>query len=478
MQRMIHWIAFRFIKLILLLRQHDFLTWLILRASTFRRAQESSNPISTITLLALSHTRFVKDLDALSQSGEVDIVLFPYYFQCALRSVFIPSSVHQPITFQTFFDPTPDSSIFRERRIYREFLTIFLPKLFSRLKVDAVITASVWYPQDHDIAVVADQLGYPYFAFHKENLISSKGHQNVVCNHFRQMGHFEGTMVIVHNVNMKKMLIQSGYVTENQVMALGCLRMDSFIQKVLSAQNRSEDQRVPCKEKQIVFFSFHRATGLWGLAARFPKDKTTGLSHFFNRVHVTIARFAAKHPDVSVVIKTKWGGQWFVAIRESLQEDGLELDQIPNLILTDATPAQALIQNSQVVVSYGSTTLLEAAVAGKPVIMPFFGEATKPEYQDYVQFADEMDLFDVANNEEELEFLLEERLQTYTVDPELQKRRLAAFEYHVSPVSDSAVQRYIQVIRSRILEKNSQRWERENAIPPKDAMKSDRCIFN
>ena len=90
--------------------------------------------------------------------------------------------------------------------------------------------------------------------------------------------------------------------------------------------------------------------------------------------HVAVVRFALRNPWVPVMIKPKWFYRWKEHLLLILNEAGISLEDVPNLQICEDIDAQAQIKRSRVIVGYGSTTLLEAAIVGKPVIVPEFGE--------------------------------------------------------------------------------------------------------
>ena len=94
------------------------------------------------------------------------------------------------------------------------------------------------------------------------------------------------------------------------------------------------------------------------------------------------------------------------------------------------------------VTSFGSTVLLEAAIAGKPVVMPRYFEAAESSFAPYVQFGDREDLFDLARSEGEFVDMIERRLKNPVVDAACMEQRREAFSRVVSPASGGALSAY------------------------------------
>lgn len=96
-----------------------------------------------------------------------------------------------------------------------------------------------------------------------------------------------------------------------------------------------------------------------------------------------------------------------------------------------------------------STVVLEAAVAGKPVILPHFREMCEREGSEQVlMYQDYRDLFDVPDDAADLKRMVMERLANPQIDEETMCRRRAMFEAHVSPLTGEATDVSLDLIRS------------------------------
>jgi lipid A disaccharide synthetase len=128
----------------------------------------------------------------------------------------------------------------------------------------------------------------------------------------------------------------------------------------------------------------------------------------------------------------------------------LELSEIPNLKLDAETPAHQLIEAADVVVSFGSTTMAEAALAGKPVVVPYFAEVHRNDYTDYVFCRDDLHLFDVAESPEAIEQLVQQRLLDPVIEAAVMEHRAAFFERYVSNCEGNSLDQYLAAIEDAI----------------------------
>jgi hypothetical protein len=282
-------------------------------------------------------------------------------------------------------------------------------------------------------------LGFPYVVLHVENLASAPGQVRRLIYNANCLGRFQGSEVIVYNEVCRAAFVEGGFIEPERIHALGSLRMDPFVRRVAEEHKRGRARQ----RRALTLFSFHRGAGLWGLSDYFPDDPNHGLTAFFQDVHATVGRFAADNPDIDVFIKPKWSQRWVAEIERAMEKSGVRLNRTPNLRIVTDVDAQELIFASDLVCGYGSTTLLEAGVAGRHVVMPLFAETTRPDYQDYLHFRDELDAFVVPRSAEAFRAALDAYFAHPTLDEVRYKRICEVFERHVSPLDGQSLDRYV-----------------------------------
>jgi hypothetical protein len=407
-----------------------------------------------ITLLALNPDRFNTDLDILASTGRFRILRFPFDYQALVLLAFYRAD--QRADKIRFYAPASDDvALLSARSRCRRYLRRLLPKLFAKLGVDAVMSAAFSYRQDFELGSVADETGTPWFVMHSECFKPSIGHQRDLVKLGQSFGQFTGTKLLVHNDLARDLFIESGYVTEDKALTSGCLRMDEFVKGLANGKSHTKSKR-----KTVVFFSFFHGICLGTnldlaqkkLKGNWSSDGITGFVKLFEGCHLALAELASEHPEIDVIIKCKWGQGWFERIRDAMGEGGLDSDNIPNLTLVDDVPAHDLIDRADVVVSFGSTTLAEAGIAGKPIVFPYFAEVHRPEYTNHVFCRDDLHLFDVAESPEMIKALVVRRLEDPVVDPEIMRDRLEFFERYVCKADGNSVDRYARQIEEAVMD--------------------------
>lgn len=406
------------------------------------------------TLLALNPDRFRGDLDILARTGRFRVLRFPFKWQTRLLTLFWPANLLSSFHRFAYWE-AEEPEIRKTQAQLRVFLREFLPLLFERLGVDAVVGAALHYAQDYDIGAISSDLGVPYIVLHRENLfVSADAWTAPFKERCEALRPFVGDRIIVHNDAVRSFLIKEGLGDAESVYALGCLRMDKFVRQVEEKFHESTSAS-RCVEAHVVLFSFSPKSGIPFHQHFSGRGNTKGFFKLFDDVHCAIASLASRHPDMTFTIKTKWGGNWIDAVRRSLAEDGFDPDEMHNLTVTaDANP-QELIITADAVVGFGSTTVLEAGITGVPVVVPYFAEACQPEYQGNIYFREQLGAFDLARSRRELEDMIMRAVSEGRVSAERLRERRQLFEVWVSALDGTATRKYADVIEAAIDEAHS-----------------------
>ncbi len=387
-----------------------------------------------ITLLALTPDRFRDDLEILVGTGKFRVLRASYTWQGRLIAAFYPTEMD----FLSFYNPEPGSDIGKRQTELRKYLRRLLKKLYQRVGIDGVIGAATHYQLDYDWGVASTQIGVPYIVFHRECYLASPGLYRDFRARWTGMGKFEGGHIIVYDENTKNCILESGYAEDNMLSSLGCLRMDKFVARI-AAHESFEKPR-----KKVTLFSFNHGAGMVGLI--WEKGKSTGFKRLFDEVHVAFARLAIANPEIDFVIKPKWDGEWMDKLDETFDASDINWSEIPNLsVLVDIDVHGLILESDVICGGVNSNTLLESALAGKPIVMPLFAEA-EGEFADYVKIPNDLDIFDVAKSPDEFQSLIMHRLENPEIGLDCQTKRNSVFERYVSSPRGDATEKYVRTL--------------------------------
>jgi hypothetical protein len=388
------------------------------------------------TLLALMPESFRGDLDILAASGRIRVLQVPNHWQTRLMYLFYPNLPQAQIDM----NPAPGAPQAKCKERLQRFYEGVLPAVYARLDVDCVLSSHLRWPADVDWGIASKNIGVPYVILYREGLFAaSEELRSSMPRRFKLWGDFPATHMVVHNDIGRQYCVDVGYIAPERVSSLGCLRMDSYIQRIRTY--RPSEGR----PKKLVLFppNFFIDFGV-----------DTPIYRAIQEIPVTLAKFAKMRPEVEVVFKSKPKDypNWRALIDRSFVEAGLSAHELPNLNITADLDAQELILESTVVAGLNSTAILEAAIAGKPVVVPYFSDLRQPQFERTVKFIDALQYLDVADDEAQFVQLIEQRLEDPMVSAESMKRRAEMFAKYVSDPDGGAVERYLALFERLIEE--------------------------
>ena len=393
-------------------------------------------------IMALSSGRFRGDLNALMGANFTIIELDVYWMQ-RISTCFFRLPTKKEVVFEQDVMADVDSHI---QKLNRK-LVPFLNYLRLYLKIDIVISGATHYASDYLWGQAFSQVNVPFVILHRECNKSSVFQRNYWVNYWSKVPKYHADYIVVHNEPCRDMFVKSGIIEEDRCLALGALRMDKYLEN-LNKQRENKDTR-----NSLVFFSFFPGVGLPNYELW---DTDTGFRKLFLSAHETFFQFLKDNPDVNGILKLKWkggSGEWEVELDRCLANIGSSSEELSNLRITADDDVEDLILGSSAVIAFGSTTMIEALVAGKPVITPAFAEAAEKSMHDKILFFDDFDLFNVANSEKHFVELMNAGLKgALSCDVEHGKY---LFRKWLGATDGKIVEQYATLFDSIIKDKNS-----------------------
>ena len=395
-----------------------------------------------ITILILSSKSFRKDIDYIVATNEFRVLRIPDHWQSRLIFQFYPEG------FQKFWvDTNPDHADYKyknEQKELRVFLQKFLKRLYKRIRIDCVISPHPRYVVDRDWGAVSTKMGIPHILLPRDSQFTSSPYLFDYTMHLFKNGlpRFEGEHIIIQSALDKQVYTDSGYIKPEKISSLGCPRMDSFVKKTRKKKDHSENMR-----KKIVFLPF----GLRNILEK------SDLSSYICNVHLFFVDFALRYPRIDVVLKAKPKrprSPRKTVLLKPLEGSSIELDKIPNLTIREDLDLHDLFFECDVVCGLNTSALLEAAVIGLPVIIPYFKDLQNQKYDERLFYRDKYELFDIAKDVNELESLILKRLHNQTIDERIMEGRKALFESFISSLDGDATEKYVTLIKEIVNKQN------------------------
>ena len=381
------------------------------------------------TLLALIPSKFRGDLKILSEKKKFSVIELEEEWLIIFMDYFYPLEVKPKNLYNN------EQKTLKFQKKYHIFLKSFLKKFFLKNEISAVITADVRYTNTIDFCTISSKLRVPWIVLHRENLYACQSVFNFAKARHSRFKNFTGDRIIVHNLATKKMFVNSGFVSGQKVDVAGCLRMDKWKKYLSNKQKR-------VSKKKITLFSYV----LW--------RHTPYPEKIFSKTHEMFIKFANENPDIRCVIRPKEIFLEKTDWQEKIDRCNYRITDrkyFPNnLVIDSKTDTHQLIKESIFVVGLNSTVLLEAAIANIPVIIPYFDEIRKTEYNSKIYFFDSLDCFDLPKNEYEMFKMFEYRINNSQINKKIENKRKFLFEKYVSKFNVNSLKIYSQLINKEI----------------------------
>jgi hypothetical protein len=334
----------------------------------------------------------------------------------------------------------------------QEFMCEFLKILFSIIKVNCVTNVNYRYIEDIDWTLASEKIGIPYIMLYRECLLEKelRFYHGVVQRH--KLFNFHGSHIIVHNKTCKESFVESSFLDEKKISVIGALRMDSYLKAL-----KGDYPYVKNRRKRFILFYFPYDMSLFGKRGKPPIGSKYRYAYsiwqerknFFRDVHSAIAELAIEHADIDFIIKPKntmMKGKSWRYYKHILNEIGFDISKVDNYSVEPNADVHGLILNSDVICALQSSTVIEAAISAKPVILPVFDVYRSTEnYQDFL-WRQHLELFDIAKNKQHFKELIISSMSHATVSCNVLNKRKKIFKNFFSDLDGTSHSRYVDTI--------------------------------
>lgn len=326
------------------------------------------NRSGTATFLAIYKDQFEEDVALLSQVAP-EIGLRPislYFFKQIFRSV-----AGRSLRGMTESNYYSSGDWDQAKRRYRRFLAPTLRHLRRLIGLRGIISCNFNYIAQQELAEACREIGLPLFVILKEGMIVPE--RQADWYRYYPGSYFSGRIaaqaVFTPNAYVARWISEAPFIETNaQLIPAGIPRTDAY--KTSRIRERHGNS--------LLVFAFDPIFSFRYFSEMYPTPADPALPQRLREhtrlLYRTILEFAASHPNVPVVIKTKPRSLVEKAIQPIVDELRSHHNGIPNLVVTNSGHAIDLIAEARVVIALNSTTVAEALLARRRVLTPDFSE--------------------------------------------------------------------------------------------------------
>ena len=397
-----------------------------------------------ITVLALDYERFRGDVDLFAADSGFRILIVSWNLLRHLLAAYVrpptdAENLDRPggrLPRVAFAEAPAGSALDLARQRFRAFLRRFLPAFLGGFGVDVVMNSDFRYRREMDFTRVAAELGIAHVCYYREAMYIVPANYHFAVERHRAFAPFRGTVIAVQNEITRRMFLEAGLAPQGRIAVRGCPRMDGYLQRIGNSHRQAPEAH------QVAWFSSPSGVTLEDLSYF---DLLTSSCSAVR----ALAELARDDPSLRVVLKMKdkHRGQ-LPRLREVVAEAGGGTPPANVEFVTERMAAHDVLLASRVVVCMQSTVVLEAAIAGLPVLLTHFRELRgRAGAGRALMYQECRAPFDVPEDAEDLKRLVVARLDDPVVAEGVMRQRRALFAEHVSTLEGGATLRSLALIR-------------------------------
>lgn len=296
------------------------------------------------TIVALYRPLFSKDLIELRGRTDLNWVYLNNEFLGHVQSAWCPPEMRFQTKYQTFRDEAHSAAWQALQSFGDELITA----LRRRFPIDAVMTSHIDYWQAEGIRLGAKKANIPFLGLCREHMCLPI-EQKSVTRYYTGFK-YEGNSIAVFGESTRKIFIDSGACTPDQLVVTGPPRLDlwrdidttgSVLRRIVLLSYRDPDYRAPR--------SFLEVLDLFLAAAA-----------------------SSKNGDVEFVVKAK-------NPQDADEIRGIAGARASYVTIDHKVPLTELLPTARMIVGFNSLSLLEAQFCHGQTVIPYWGDAERDD---------------------------------------------------------------------------------------------------
>jgi len=307
-------------------------------------------------------------LEVLGKAPDIEVFGVGRAVIKSLSLGILPRAVCDDATYVSD-DPATEQAKVRYRtlclRVWR-YLSLFR-------QYDAVITGNWCYWAERELAAALEELGTPFIVLHKEG-IKPPERSRMLRDLFRKTrGRFAGRRVLVYHELERDHQIEGDISRADQITIVGMPRLD----RLHAWRKLAASGKVPARSARpmVLLLAFIPNNFLPSYSGI---DSDLAWDELCRGTYRAALRLACENPKIDVVIRPRL--HELAEVAALLDREG---PRPANVRVVADGEIMPLIEACWVVCGHNTTVLLEGLAAGKPVVVPHFGEALDTRYHGY-----------------------------------------------------------------------------------------------
>tara|TARA_B100001057_G_scaffold500491_1_gene615869 strand:+ start:16329 stop:17666 length:1338 start_codon:yes stop_codon:yes gene_type:complete len=243
------------------------------------------------------------------------------------------------------------------------------------------ISFNPFYRSDREIQKICSKFNIKFIALHKEGVGSPVEDKILRYLYKNKIEKFNGDYISVYSENEKDLMMSSKFAKNSQVEVVGSPRCDlSYDLRKIKPQNNT-----------ILYYMIERDRGIpWYFFSNYNnKNKNKILNEIgINRSVLTAnwdelakktliycLHYARRNKEIKLIIKGKQSAHTNKDLPKKLPE---------NVVYIQDGAGHHLLRNAKTVIAFNTTAVLEAMLANRNIIIPYFGNKNLSKKKNFV----------------------------------------------------------------------------------------------
>ena len=356
----------------------------------FNHFQKNNNK----KILSLGASKYRGDLKSINKFENFILYSIDHSWQSLIRRFFCTSN-----KVRNYLNPKKNSEFYLEKLKCENFIRIFFKKLNSFYNFDLIMVVNYRYIDDYFWLKAAKENKITIVMLYREGLLASDRIAAEVCNRHKIFKNFPVDYLITQNNISKEKFIESNFMESEKILISGALRMNNFFHNINKRKKVMRNNKI-----NILYFAIPPTLTLFGgkeYRELTPKKYEYVFSNwkpktlFFQEINDLIMDLS-KDKSLNITIRPK-----LEDLNKNIHKNILEKlknNQNSNIKLDAYSDTHELILNSDIIIGIQSSSLLEAMIANKIVIIPLFKNFKHSKHFNDMFFKDNLNLFSVHEN--------------------------------------------------------------------------------
>ena len=252
-----------------------------------------------------------------------------------------------------------------KKKIYQEYVNKFQEHIIKKYKINLIINFNVMYKEVDAFAFSSSVNKVNFLTLQKE-YIFSKGRFEILKKIYqKRLQKYQDTYIATYNEKHKECFSLSKWIKKQNIFVVGCPRLDlSFV--------NSRKKKFISKKKTItlLYYAIHERAGLPYFDDKFNtynqfSIKKFDWSYVKKLTEKILFEYVCNKKNLKLIIKTK-PPEYFKLSRKN---------QFANIKVINGGVGHTLLPNTDVVIAFNSTTVLESIASKTPIIIPNFDKS-------------------------------------------------------------------------------------------------------